>query len=531
MDHDWRFLLPPPAEGRFRRVLLFGARAGAAEELESIGLAREVLVERRPPADAVVCLDGAGIDVAEAAALLETSGVLYYEAGRRLRPAVRLAPARAVASARKLGLGVSGIYWVQPGFAGPRTYVPLDVRGAVRWYAHNLRLTPTPAVLDAARRLTSTFDGGRFLQLAPRIAFVAAKGARQETRPSILAAEGSPDALLMPGLRPILLAHGDDRSRVVLLPFGSDATNPAAVVKVHRRPAAAESVSDECVTLAAVRTGMGAELQATVPEPLGRIRAEGLVATVESVLGGEWLLARWSRRLSLAELIEDLELVVDWLVEFHAQSLLEVRSWSELDVESRINGPLTAYEDVFGTTEAEKQLFAQLRRQAREALGVPVPVVWQHSDFSNLNIFRNDRTIGVIDWEGAAPGLPIDDLLYFVTRWLYRTRDAEDESAGAREIAAQLFRQLFFDEDRREPALEAARSAIRRYVRSLQLENRILPLLFAHAWVARAGGRYRHQAGVGGAPAGARDGNRYVTLVELTAVHAEHLTRSDFLWS
>jgi aminoglycoside phosphotransferase (APT) family kinase protein len=264
---------------------------------------------------------------------------------------------------------------------------------------------------------------------------------------------------------------------------------------------------------------------------LGTVRAAGLPATVESFLGGEWLLARWARRLPLTELVQDLELAAEWLAQFHAQSLLELRPWREEDVERWIDSPLAAYADVFGTTEAEKQLFAQLRRQAREALGLPLPVVWQHWDFSSLNIFRSTRAIGVIDWEDAVPGLPIDDLLYFVTRWLYRTRNAEDESAAARAIAAEAFRQLFFDEQLREPALEAARSAIRSYARSLQLESGIVPLLFAHAWIARAVGRFRHRTAVGTAPAEARDGNRYVTLVGITAEHAEQLARGDFLQS
>jgi aminoglycoside phosphotransferase (APT) family kinase protein len=191
---------------------------------------------------------------------------------------------------------------------------------------------------------------------------------------------------------------------------------------------------------------------------------------------------------------------------------------------------VAAYEEAFGATDPERELFAQLEGQSQRAAGASLPVVWHHTDFSSLNIIRRQGTIGVIDWENAAPGLPLDDLLYFVTRWLYRTLRAEGESPSERAVAAETFRRLFFEKHAYDPDLEVARRAIARYVDALELDARLVPLLFAHAWLSRAVGRVRRDTDSAPAADAPREGNRYVTLVEIAANHADRLRRGGLPW-
>ncbi|HZO96601.1 MAG TPA: hypothetical protein VFB42_04435, partial [Gaiellaceae bacterium] len=418
LDLDWRFLLPAPPDGRFERLLLLGGPPAVAELAARVGLARAVTLDPSERGDAVVCLHGAPLSLEQAAARVEPGGVLYYEALRRGVPRL----SRAAASLSGLGLVPCGIYWVHPAFTGARTYFPVEARGAAEWYLGS-----------RARRWVER----RVLRLRPdlparvarRFALVAV--ADPTNRGALpFRADALPRPLGRDDLHPLVLVHGDERSRVVMLPFAADSREPVAVLKLHRRDVPAGESTHEQAALTKLRARLGPELRTTVPEPLGVVRSGAAVASVESFLRGEWLYARWGRRLSRAELIEDLELTAAWLVAFQRESRLELRRWDSDEIARSLEAPLAAYEQAFGATAAEALLFARLRAQARELLGLPVPIVWQHGDFSSYNVLRSGRAIHVVDWEAAAPALPLDDLLYFVTRWLYRAHGVTPERVG-----------------------------------------------------------------------------------------------------
>jgi aminoglycoside phosphotransferase (APT) family kinase protein len=370
-------------------------------------------------------------------------------------------------------------------------------------------------------------------RLAPHVAVVAVAGVRRDRSRFALASRELPEALRQHELTPLVLVHGDERSRVVALPFASSARQPLAVVKFYRQPPA-DAAADEQAVLEAIRQRVGERLRATIPQPLGVLRTGSVVATAETFLPGEWLHARWQRRnLPLSDLREDLELVAEWLTDFHLESRVETRRWTENDVERWLEHPLTGYERAFGPTEAESRLFTEARRRARDVRGVPIPVVWQHRDFSSLNILRTGGSIHVVDWEGASLGPPLDDLLYFATRWLHRARHS------TRADAALAFRQLLLDPRYRDPAVDAVRGVISRYARALDIDGRLLPLLLLEPWLRRALGRLGRQGtprwpapsgkrGAGRVPqaaAGAdpRLGNRYVEYVEALAEAPEAL--------
>jgi aminoglycoside phosphotransferase (APT) family kinase protein len=536
LDVDWRFLLPPAPNGSFRRLVLLGGSEAVAERLGAVGLAETVaLGPGGEPADAVVCLHDAGVALGEAVALLDGRGVLYYESRRR-----RLGPSlgRIRQSVERLGLSPVALYWVHPGFEGWRTYFPLDVRHAVEWYADSLHGAGGPAALAVAlaRRATG-LDPGRLARLAPRVALVASRGA-DAPGPPLRAAE-LPAELRAGELRQLVLVRGDEGSRVIALPFSPDSRKPLAAVKIHRSPPPVDQQDDEQSTLTAIRQRLDSTMRSTLPEPLGVIRSGGVVAAVESFLAGRPLHASWARRrLPLAELIDDLDRTTDWLSELQLQSRVELRPFGGRELERWLDAPAQEYERAFGFTAAESRLLELVRERTREALGAPVAIVWQHSDLSSLNVLKDGAQVRVLDWESAALAPPLDDLLYFVTRWLYRLRDATiEETSAGRVRAATAFRQLFLEPGRGDAELEAARGAINRYVRALEIDERLVPALSLRPWLRRATGRLRRQTTPGYSdvpvprlrvrpplaadPSDPRSDNRYVAQVGILAEQPE----------
>jgi hypothetical protein len=520
LDLDWRFLLPPPQDGKYDRLLLLGAPADAAEQVESLGLAREVALEpTAQKADAVICASGARLSLQDAAAYLGPRGVLYYEAASgKCRPG-GVSPAHLLRTLRRLELVSAGLYWVHPTFTGPRTYFPLEVDGALKWYLSNLHSSSArfSAIEWALHRLTqlNPMLAGR---LARRLALVAVTAPAQDVRPLPFASADLPPPLQRPDLRPLLLIHGTELSRAVMLPFSSKSTEPLAVFKITRGPVDEGVSSHEPEVLEEVRANLDASMRSTMPEPLGAIRTHGFVASIESFLPGEWLHARLTRRrLRLGDAIDDLRLATAWITQLHSGFPVGSRGWSESDVQTYVDLPIAAYDRELGTRAAESELFVGLKRLAQDLLGTPLPIVWQHGDFSNLNTLRSGHRLHVVDWERAAPGIPLDDLLHFTRLWLYLVRRATRDESFAR------FRDLFLRHGHREAAVDAARTAISEYMGTVGVDRRFLPLLLAVGCVRRASDRLAAQVILSRRGPDPRDGNRYVTYVDLLSNDREAL--------
>jgi Phosphotransferase enzyme family len=491
-----------------------------AEQVEAVGLAREVtLAPGSGSADAVVCLAGARLSLRDAAGHLnKTSGVLYYETSGGPFPG-RASPAHLLRTLTGLGLTSAGLYWVHPSFTGPRTYFPLEVKNALRWYLGNLHSTPArlPAIGLALHRL-ARFDPMLVGRLAPRLAVVASAGIPAEPRPLPLAQPDPPRPLETADLRPLLLIHGSDLSRAVMMPFSRTSLEPLAVLKITRGPPEAGIAPREPEVLEKVRASVDAPTRVSIPKPLAVWHSHGSVTTAESFLPGKWLRARLTRRgLKLGEAIDDLDLATAWIAQLHARFPLGARLWSAEEEQTYVDLPMKTYGREFGTTEAESLLFAQLEGLSRELLGMPLPIVWQHGDFSNLNTLRSGERLHVVDWEQAAPGIPLDDVVHFTRLWLYLVRRA------TREESFVAFRDLFLRHDHCDNAVTAARSAVSRYMRFVGIDPRFLPLLLAAGCLRRAKDRLAGQAILAQRGVDPRDGNRYVTYVELLSEHREAL--------
>src|SRR5437763_12518724 len=97
--------------------------------------------------------------------------------------------------------------------------------------------------------------------------------------------------------------------------------------------------------------------------------------------------------------------------------------WDDERILASVDRPLAEFVSRFGTTDAERELFAATRAAARELLGQRLPVVWEHGDFTIWNIFRDGDRIRVLDWEHSCAGLPLVDLIRLTTHWHEAVRD------------------------------------------------------------------------------------------------------------
>jgi aminoglycoside phosphotransferase (APT) family kinase protein len=523
LDLDWRLLIPAPSGEKYDRLLVLGTDEAMRKELEDAGIAREVVVNSDGPrADVVACLGGAGLSLGQVGERLGPSSTLYYESevARTVRGST--SPARLSSWLRARNLTPAGLYWVHPGFNGPRTYFPLDVQSAVRWYFRNLHgSTSQFAAVDRGLDLVSRLNPRLLGRFAPRLAVVATARSRKDLSPLPFPADELPSSLRTPDVRPLLLVHGTESTHAVMLPFNSASEEPLAVLKVRRGQDDAAAPGQ--AILSAVRAGVDGAMRATIPEPLGVLQSGGVTASVESFLPGQWLRARLARsRLRREEAIEDLDLAVDWIAELHERFPIRAKALSEEDVRAIAERPVDEFVRLLGTSTAEAELLAEFRRRAYALVGTPLPLVWQHGDFSSLNVLRSSRRIHVIDWEMASQGLPLEDVLHFARLWLYLARHADRPATFA------AFGDLFLWPHHHEPLVDAARAAIARYLERLALEPRLLPVLLVAGCVRRAVARAEGRRFLRGQPSDPRERNRYVTYLALIAEHgAEVFWRAD----
>ena len=287
-------------------------------------------------ADLVVALADASIRPAELAACVSPGGVVYREIDRR-RPRERDDDARSVearprrfrAASALVSLGDPG---VQSGAAvsstrSPRCAAmvlrhpaPCRQRARARWPR------PSPDCSFAGRRMVlrpwSRPSASRPWP-DPRER-VTGRTCRCSPRSCACRAAGS-----------CMLTSGqDDGSRVVLLPFTAESHAPEAVVKISRTERFNAHTEREQATLAAIRSGLDADLVGSIPEPRGLTRFGRSVVALESYAPGASMVRSIGRRGEpLERSLEDLRIAADWLARFHRQTRVSP-VWS-----GRLGGP------------------------------------------------------------------------------------------------------------------------------------------------------------------------------------------------
>ena len=522
---DWRFLLPHPAGGRFRRLVVLGGPAGLTGRLVESGVAEEVLRElpRDGSVDAVAAFHDAGPSYAAIAAALAPGGALYLEIARGAASRLAATPARVGRDLLRAGLAPTGAYAVGPSLFRPRVYVSLDASGALPWYLRTLfnTWTRSDAVSQAVLRAVVAAGGRRVVPLTPHFAVTAVAGSVLPGAPSVLGLPVLPPGLAGLELHPLLLTstHHDTLSqRAVILPFTRESEQPLAVVKVSKLPALNETLESEQRTMAELRACLGPALRESIPQPLGLEQVDGLTVATESFCPGEPLQrssSSWGARL--ATKLDDLRVAADWLAEFHRETEERRAPWGAAEHTRLLDEPFAAYVSVFGVSEAEAGLFERARRHASTLDGTALPIVLRKPDFFGSNVIRSGDRLAVVDWENPQPGPALCDLLRFVAPWSDAVRHVPLERS------IDMFRRITFAPPGADPVADAVRRAIDRYVARLEMDPRLEPLLLVHTWVDRAIHHFEKEVRQGGRPPDPRVGNRHVARVEVLAEHAPRL--------
>jgi hypothetical protein len=507
---DWRFLLPAPSDGRFHHMVVLGGNETIYRGLLEVDCATYVsgLPEHVPSADAVIVLAGAVNQLASAAAAAADGAVLYVEVDRRRAGQVARSPGRLARDLRGAGVTPIGSYWVIPGFATALRYVPLDHAGALTWYLRDV-FRQSSFVRTAASRIfraLASLDPQRVGRFVPSFSIVAVKGARA------VAAVPTAVAIAAPGhagraVSVALITSGqDDGSRAVLLPFEPGSDRPAAAIKAARHRIYNDRTAGEHAALRALRSRVGATLQDSLPTPEALVTWNGVAIAVESCAPGATISARLARRhASSRHHIDDLVRTATWITRFN-QVCSSSLVWSWSDKHRWIDAPLDRFRGTSPMSAACADLLGALEARASRLLGRKLPLVVQHNDLGPWNVHRDEDRLMVIDWETEAShgdfmaeriGLPMTDLVYFATHWLFEVRRlrTDDEQLEA-------FRDLFA-RGKQDTWTRAVRQVLDRYATEMDIAHEFIPFLVALTWIQRANDRLGRSRGA--QPAGDED--------------------------
>jgi aminoglycoside phosphotransferase (APT) family kinase protein len=525
---DWRLLLPNRPMGGFDHLVLLGADAalGAPERIIGLGIARRVdrQLPLDHPVDALVALADARLSPSDTDFRLRPGGAVYWEVEQRA--GFRLGLARARRALRDAGLTAATTYLIQLTPSHGRVYLPLECPAALRWYLGTLYVAGTRGQHLRALALRALAGRGHRLipYLARSYAVTAVAGPVGDRSLPILSCPELPLRMRRPDLRTVLLNLGtNEYRRQVLFAFAPGAKLPLAVLKVARIPAGNESVEREHAALQAVRRSVPESLRQSVPEPLGLLHPEGLAVDVQSYLPGRPVAVstgRWGA--SWREKLADMRAAAEWLGEFHHLAELDRVPWDAAALGRWVASPLDAYTEVFGASGREERLFGAVRERAHILLGMQVPVVWQHGSFDPPNITRAGRRINVVDWEHAAPGLPLLDLIHFATRWNDAARGLRTAETRAHGMCA-----VFCGLERDDRGAATVRRALAQYMRRLDLDPRFLPAAVVLTCVTDALRGFARSAGSQDTARNRREALPYVTSllasIDMLAKHTEAL--------
>lgn len=492
---DWLVLLPPaPTPETVALLGKFNARerADLAAHFSEARLVDAVSPGSR--IDALVCRTPADPTVALRA--MAPTGVAWIECRRGWREAWRVR--RAVT--RSL-LEVRAVYWLLPDARHARRYVPLQHRGAVRWYLSRL-LVPRSRPERLAAWLLGRVPA--LAHLLPGGIGVVAAGPRAGRGSAALDAhleldEG--DALLVQS------SGHDAGNRTIVVPFGTGGRLEGSVVKVASRWAGDDTTDAEFATLQALHEVLPVDLASSVPEPLDRWEWSGRRVTRETMFDGPTVAQAVGS--GDADPVATLRAVTDWLTAFH-RATADDADWSEARA-AYVDSVFAAYQTVGPDDPEVARLLARASARSHELIGAPFPDVRRHYDLTPSNVILGAGGLGVIDWEpglGRAPdgrGPAVCDLDYFAKFWMHVVADARDLDDELR-----LFAHLPGE------VCAQARAAVLTYCDALGIDRRFVPWLTVYHWVEQALADHRRAARLGGLPAERQKAVHYVQALSRT---------------
>jgi hypothetical protein len=483
-------------------MVLLGGSPDVLAALRRANLADEVLdhLPSNGPVSRVIRLPGALESLDRIAALLRPGGDVLFATDRRIEPAVHrraVALSRGVAS---IGLQMEGCWAAAPDVERCRRFIPLDSRAAIGWYLDTLFVPgagATALVLSAAKLAVAVGGRSWIERWVPARCVLLRKstgGVRPPPAP-LTAARGLPAGVGTERVPAIVLSSGqDDASRVVLLPFLPNDRRPAVAVKIAPVMAGNEATVAEQEHLRRLRAFVPDSVARAMPVPLGVGSSGDLAVITQSLVPGHTVdraagsLLRPPRRRA-----RDLAMAADWLTRFHLATTFATSTWDTAGGRMWLLDPLERLLPDLPDDQAHA-VKSWVAARSSAASGLKVPLVQPHYDFAPVNVMMDGRQIGVVDWELSsargerAGGLPLCDLLFFVTYWWFLLRRARNRAAEVAALEALL-------DGRRAPvaARRAAWDSVEHYERGLGLDPRLRGPLFATLWVERAT-HYRQRA-------------------------------------
>ncbi len=237
---------------------------------------------------------------------------------------------------------------------------------------------------------------------------------------------GDPDLrtlLSTPGSHVILLdGSRDPNSGVTLLVTEPGSAEPQLAVKIATTSAAAEVVAREARLLVELRRQPLPQVGPTLPRHLGTFDADGMLASVSSVVPGVPMRTRYHEFRHLAQpdsVRGDFAVAQDWLTALHADTMSETAPIALLD---GIAGQIAArWPDDPRTPDLAGRL--ELLAARLSSAGTKRTVV--HGDFWAGNLLiSHDTVTGVVDWAAAElSGEPLRDVVRFALSYsLYLDR-------------------------------------------------------------------------------------------------------------
>jgi aminoglycoside phosphotransferase (APT) family kinase protein len=175
------------------------------------------------------------------------------------------------------------------------------------------------------------------------------------------------------------------------------------------------------------------------------------------------------------------------LIRLHSENMIANGHWTEDRRIAFVDEPLAAFDKRFGTSAGEAALFDATRAIAVDLLGQPLPVVWEHGDYTIWNIFRDGDRLRVLDWEHSRVGVPLADMIRLATHWHEAVRGL---ATPARRW--QGFADLFAG-GRSHPAANEALAAVLRYEEALHLDPRFRSMILVMSRVQLAVRRFEFQ--------------------------------------
>ena len=478
---DWRFLLP---RATFRRAVLVGSDEALRDRAAQLGLAAVVDVAwSGSPADLVVLPADAPLGDLEN---LTPDGVVCLEVDRRRTPL--LTPTRLRKRTVEAGLEPCGTWAVRPGLTRAESYVPIDHASPLPWYLRT-QYRATTFHQRLAGALIKIFVGRDGRRLAPIVPFYVMVAAKPDAVPD--AAETGSSIVLT-----------DSGNRATELWFPEDSATPSVVTKIPKSQAFVERTRREQSAIVDLHRRLGEDLAAALPAPLGFTPWGAVVASRETVMPGVIVATRCrSGRRHMERARRDLLDASDWLTRFQLATADHT-----IDLAADAIDLCDAYLDRFGGTGS------QLVEHARTAVpGLPpVPSVMRHPDFNVWNLLRDGDRLNVIDWEGAAPGLPLCDLFQLTVHWqecVTRRRPRLPDPEVLRAV---------FGRSRTSWADAAVSELLSRYMRELRIADDWFDVLAVTTWVERALRRERQLVDAGCSRCereGANDGVAYIAAL------------------